>query len=77
VAIAFDQDGLPITRTAQKFTLALKEDKLRANPHAAVTVSQQINLRKGQAHLYLAVWDMHSGRLGTLQTQFDTTTVKK
>jgi hypothetical protein len=71
VAIAFNQDGLPLTRTAQKFTFALNEEKLRAKPHAAVTVDQQVTLHKGQTSLYLAVWDMHSGRLGTLQWQID------
>jgi VWFA-related protein len=71
VAIAFNQDGLPLTRTAQKFTFALNEEKLRAKPHAAVTVDQQVTLHKGQTSLYLAVWDMHSGRLGTLQWQLD------
>jgi hypothetical protein len=77
VAIAFDQDGLPLTRRAQKFTFALNEDKLRAKPHAAVTVDQQVDLRKGQTSLYLAVWDMHSGRLGTLQWQLNATSLGK
>jgi VWFA-related protein len=77
VAIAFDQDGLPLTRRAQKFTFALNEDKLRAKPDAAVTVDQQVDLQKGQVSLYLAVWDMHSGRLGTLQWRLDSANLGK
>jgi hypothetical protein len=40
---------------------------LRLHPKALIPVDQQINLHKGQKYLYLAVWDMTSGRLGTLQ----------
>jgi hypothetical protein len=45
VAIAFDDDGHPLAREAQKVTLAVNADKLRLTPHAPVTVVQMIDLR--------------------------------
>lgn len=64
---AFNEDGSPVARVADRFTITVNGDQLRRSPHALLTVHQQINLRKGQNYLYVAVWDMASGRLGTLQ----------
>ena len=64
---AFNDAGSAETRLADKLTFAINEDNLRLHPKALIPVDQQINLNKGQKYLYLAVWDMTSGRLGTLQ----------
>ena len=64
---AFNEEGSAETRLADKLTFAINEDNLRIHPKALIPVDQQINLHKGQKYLYLAVWDMTSGRLGTLQ----------
>ena len=64
---AFNDAGSAETRLADKLTFAINEDNLRLHPKALIPVDQQINLHKGQKYLYLAVWDMTSGRLGTLQ----------
>ncbi|MGB0124232.1 MAG: hypothetical protein WBP63_12410, partial [Silvibacterium sp.] len=66
-AFAFNEDGSPVARVADRFTITVNGDRLRRTPNPLLTVHQQINLRKGQNYLYLAVWDMASGRLGTLQ----------
>ena len=64
---AFNDAGSAEARLADKLTFAINEDNLRLHPKALIPVDQQINLNKGQKYLYLAVWDMTSGRLGTLQ----------
>jgi VWFA-related protein len=64
---AFNDAGSAETRLADQLTFAINEDNLRLHPKALIPVDQQINLHKGQKYLYLAVWDMTSGRLGTLQ----------
>jgi hypothetical protein len=64
---AFDQNGSTVARAADRITVTVNGDKLRLTPKALFPVDQQINLRKGATYLYLAVWDMTSGRLGTLQ----------
>jgi VWFA-related protein len=64
---AFSEEGSAETRLANQLTFAINEDNLRLHPKALIPVDQQINLHKGQKYLYLAVWDMTSGRLGTLQ----------
>lgn len=46
------------------------EAALRRAPDSHFPIDQRIDLREGQNYLYLAVWDMVSGRLGTLQIPF-------
>jgi hypothetical protein len=47
--------------------MALNENAMRLHPDARLTFDQQLNLKKDDEYLYLAVWDITSGRLGTLQ----------
>jgi len=65
--LAFNQDGLAIARAAQQFTITLDPVKLSATTHGVIDFEQQINLPKGQDYLYLAIWDITTGRLGTIQ----------
>lgn len=74
---AFNDEGSAETRLADKLTFAIDEDNLRLHPKALIPVDQQINLHKGQKYLYLAVWDMTSGRLGTLQIPLKVTMERK
>ncbi len=67
---AFNNEGSAEAQLADRVTIVVNEDKLRMHPKASIPVDQQINLHKGQKYLYLAVWDMTSGRLGTLQIPF-------
>jgi VWFA-related protein len=65
--LAFNQNGSMIGRDAQQFTLRLNEEKLRLAPYTPVLLQQQLALGKGDAYLYLAIWDMTSGRAGTME----------
>lgn len=65
--VAFNEAGSPVTREVKYFTLGIDMEKMHSTPNATMLVSQQINLHKGQNYLYMAVWDMGTGRLGTLQ----------
>jgi VWFA-related protein len=65
--LAFNQDGAVETQLADKLTFQIDEEALRLHPRAVIPADQQINLSKGQKYLSIAVWDMTSGRLGTLE----------
>jgi VWFA-related protein len=70
-AMAFNENGRAIVRKGERVTMTLNGEILEKNPSAPLTINQQINLQKGDEYLYLAVWDMASGRLGTLQVALD------
>ncbi|HEX4649954.1 MAG TPA: VWA domain-containing protein [Granulicella sp.] len=65
--LAFDENGGLIGHDAEQFTLRLNEEKLRLTPHAPVLLQQQIDLRKGEAYLYVTMWDMTSGHAGSIE----------
>ena len=66
-AIVLNSDGRAVDSHADRVTLTLNEDAIRQYPDAPLAIDQRLNLKKGDQYLYLAVWDMTSGRLGTLQ----------
>jgi hypothetical protein len=70
-AFSFDKNGNEITRLGTVVSFDLNLDRLRQFQHMAFPFDQRINLRKGQNYLYLAIWDTHTGRLGTLQIPFE------
>jgi VWFA-related protein len=74
---AFNNEGSLETRLADRFTIGVNKDRLRLDPEPLIPAQQQINLHKGQKYLYLAVWDMTSGRLGTLQVPLQVTPARK
>jgi hypothetical protein len=47
--------------------MTLNADAVRLHPDVPLVLDQRLNLKKNDEYLYLAVWDMTSGRLGTLQ----------
>lgn len=65
--IAFNDRGSVETHLADRFTLVPNQGDLHLHPNAHVWLDQQINLRKGQTYLDFVVWDLATGRLGTLQ----------
>lgn len=69
-AFVFDANGDIVTRLGTRVNFVVKPDKLKDFPRYVYPFDQRINLRKGQNYLYLAIWDLHSGRLGTLQVPF-------
>jgi len=61
--LAFNEDGE---------TVAVKGDQVFAHfpqddPHQPVKIAQTVDLKPGDLYLYVAVWDAHTGRVGTLQ----------
>ena len=66
-AVVLNGDGRAVDRKAERVTFALNGDAVRLHPDAHVVFDQRLNLRKGDEYLQLAVWDMTSGHLGTLQ----------
>lgn len=75
--VAFNEEGDSVSKLANKFVLTIDPAKLRLAPNTLIPADQQINLHKGENYLYFAVWDMTSGRLGTLQTPIEVAKVKK
>lgn len=66
--LAFNRFGRPTGHVAQKLIFSLKAEQLKA---AKFNFDQEINLPKGEDYLYVALWDISSGRLGTLQIPLD------
>lgn len=66
-AVALNGDGRAVDRDGDRVTLALNKDVLQLHPDAPVIFDQRLNLNKDDRYLSLAVWDMTSGRIGTLQ----------
>ena len=65
---AFDQHGRSISRIADKVTLSVSQEHIdSAPPDARIGFDQQINLPNGEDFLYVAVWNMDTGRAGTVQ----------
>ena len=59
--------GRLVEHVTQDFTLTFHGDKLAASPNAVVSFDQTINLSQGDCHVLVAVWDLQTGRLGTVQ----------
>jgi hypothetical protein len=66
-AVALNREGRAVDSQAEKVKLTLKTDAVPLKPGVQLAFDQRLNLKKGDEYLYLAVWDMASGRLGTLQ----------
>jgi hypothetical protein len=71
VILAFNHFGRPTGHVAQKLTFTLNAENLKAAPTAQFGFDQEINLPKGEDYLYIALWDITNGRLGTLQLPLD------
>jgi VWFA-related protein len=66
-AVVLNRDGSVVNKHAERVTTTLNQKVLRIHPDVPFGFDQQINLKKDDDYLYLAVWDMTGGRLGTLQ----------
>jgi hypothetical protein len=62
-AIALNQAGEQAGENGERVRLTFAHD----NPTAPICIEQQVDLRKGDDYLFLAVWDTATGRLGSLQ----------
>jgi hypothetical protein len=65
--MAVNHDGLPGDHPVEKVILNLNQEKLKQLPGAMLALNQRIDLREGENFLHVTVWDMTSGRVGTLQ----------
>jgi VWFA-related protein len=72
-AVIMNDDGLILGHQMQKLQLKLNTAQLRKNPHGDFAVTQTLGLPKGHDHLYLAVWDTSTGRMGTLNIPLQVT----
>jgi hypothetical protein len=63
----FNGNGALVSRNLQQISLRVDPKQIERSPHGRLAVDQQIDLNKGDNYVYLAVWDMRSGRMGTLQ----------
>jgi hypothetical protein len=66
-AVVLNSDGRAVDSHAERMKMTLNADAVRLHPEAPIALDQRLNLKKNDEFLYLAVWDMTSGRLGTLQ----------
>ena len=66
-AVVLNRDGRAVDAHAERVTMTRHEDVVRLHPEVPFVFGQRLNLKKDDDYLYLAVWDMTSGRLGTLQ----------
>ncbi len=71
--LAVNDYGRPVAHAIQVFKLNFDEKQLEAQPNAALSLDQQIEVPRGQNYLYLAVWDTATGRVGTIQLPLDVT----
>lgn len=65
-AVAFNQMGEAVGANGQRVKLTFAVD----NPTYPICIEQQIDLKKGDNYISLAVWDTTTGRLGALQFPF-------
>lgn len=59
--------GDPLARKLEKVTVRLDEEKLRAAPASKLAVDEPIDLPTGEDYLYVAVWDLRTGRMGAVE----------
>lgn len=66
-AIAFNGHGSAVAHDADQLTFKLHPQMLRENPEYVIKIDQYVDLPEGQSYLSLAVWDVFTRRVGTLQ----------
>jgi VWFA-related protein len=76
-ALAFDRNGSAVVKLTQKVLATFSEEKLHVSGEPTFTFEQQIDLKAGENYLYLGVWDMSNGHLGTIQLSVQAVPPKK
>jgi VWFA-related protein len=66
-AIAINRYGDSTERSFKQVTLSYDQDFFPHRSLAPIVIDQQLKLAKDDEYVFLAVWDVSSGRLGTLQ----------
>jgi len=75
-SVVLNSDGRAVDKHASRIAITVNTDVVRLHPDAPIAFDQLLNLKKNDEYLYLAVWDMTSGRLGTLQVPVKVTKAK-
>jgi VWFA-related protein len=65
--IALNRYGSLVERDAQQVTMTFKEEVFRHDPNLPIVLDQQLNLAKGDTFLSLGLWDITTGRAGSIQ----------
>lgn len=66
--LGFNQYGRSIARITDQVKLGVSKEHVEsASPHARIGFDQLINLPDGDDSLYVAVWNLQSGRVGIVQ----------
>lgn len=68
---AINREGRTVASEAERIGASVGAEFIRMHPDAPISINQPIDLEKGDEYLYLAVWDLATGRLGTLQISLD------
>jgi VWFA-related protein len=76
-AVILNRDGRVVDTRAERMTMTLNEDVARLHPNVPLAFDQRLNLTKDDQYLYLAVWDVTSGRIGTLQIPLQVSKIAK
>ncbi len=69
--LAFDRNGDRVAKRMLELTMGVHEDMVRNQPNAALIFNETVNLPRGRNYLYLGVWDMTSGRMGTVNAEVE------
>lgn len=69
--IAFDRYGSAVSRVIESATFTVHEDKLHDQPNALLSYDQPVNLPTGEVNLFVVLWDINSGRFGTVSVPLD------
>ena len=66
--LAFNQEGSSISRSEKKLTLGAPRERTSGlAPNAKINFDEPLYLPNGQDFLYVVVWNVDTGRLGTVQ----------
>jgi VWFA-related protein len=64
--LGFNKAGEQIVQKGDRVSVKFPHD----NPHEPVDVAQNVGLPRGDLYLFIAIWDLNTGRTGTLQIPF-------
>jgi VWFA-related protein len=64
--LGFNKAGQQIVQKGDRVSVKFPHD----DPHEPVDVAQNVGLPRGELYLFLAIWDLNTGRAGTLQIPF-------
>jgi VWFA-related protein len=64
--LGFNKAGQQVVEKGDRVSVKFPND----NPHMPVDIAQSVGLPHGDLYLFIAIWDLNTGRTGTLQIPF-------